>query len=203
MGILEFGLMALGGLVLFVIAGIIAAEMDSAIASVVTFVIGILTLNYGFGISILSVFAANPLWIVGAIILYVGVGALYTALWRWPEYIRKNRDRIMSRYNEWARNRKETQDNSFDAFLDSDKYEYNASDHKERLGTWVGYVAVQLVLGIVAQASHLGLESFICQPRRTFPEDWSQHCSKDAQQKLTKTASQRKLNAGCEPCVLV
>lgn len=138
MGILEFGLMALGGLFLFVIAGIVSAEMDSAIMASATFVIGLLTLNYGFGISVLAVIATNPLWLIGAIVLYVALGSLYTAVWRWPEYIRKHRDSVMKEYTRWAKNLNETEDNSFDAFLDSDSYEYNASQHKERLGTWVG-----------------------------------------------------------------
>lgn len=138
MGIFEFGLLALGGLALFVVAGIVSAEMDSALMATATFLIGLITLNYGFGISVFAVMAANPLWILGAIVLYVGIGALYTAVWRWPEYIRKNKAAIMKEYARWARDRRDDQDNSFDAFLDSDSYDYNASQHKERLGTWVG-----------------------------------------------------------------
>lgn len=138
MGILEVGLMGLGGLLLFIVAGVVAAETDSALASGVTFILGLLVLNYGFNISVLSVLAANPLWIVGYIILYIGAGALYTALWRWPEYIRKNKEKILDIYSRWAAKKGGAEDNSFEAFMDSSDYRFNASQHKERLGTWVG-----------------------------------------------------------------
>jgi hypothetical protein len=44
----------------------------------------------------------------------------------------------MRDYTGWAGDRYNTQDNSFDAFLNSHAYKFNASAHKERLGTWVG-----------------------------------------------------------------
>jgi hypothetical protein len=139
MGILEFGLMALVGVAVFVAAGILSAEMDSALLSVATFVIGLLTLQFGFEIAVWSAFVANPLLAVGAVIIYVALGAVYTAVWKWPDYIRKNKERIMSSYNDWARKKNQNNaDNSFEAFLDSDSYEYSASDHKERLATWTG-----------------------------------------------------------------
>lgn len=134
----ELGFMAIIGIALFVVAGIFAAEMDSALMSVATFVIGLLALNYVFEISVFATFIANPLWIVGAVVLYVAAGAAYTALWRWPEFIRKNKDHIMRDYADWAKNRDDNKDNSFDAFLNSYQYKFNASEHKERLGTWVG-----------------------------------------------------------------
>ncbi|SRR6056297_298992 len=137
MGILEFGLLALAGLGVFVAAGIIAAEMDSALMSVATFVIGLITLSWGFGVPIWATFTANPLMIVGAIIIYIAVGAAYTAVWKWPDFIRKNREIILREYNDWA-HKNQNGDNSFEAYLESSNYEYNAYQHKERLGTWVG-----------------------------------------------------------------
>lgn len=135
-----FGFEILGyvGLVVFIGAGVFAAEMDSAIMAGATFIIGLITLEYGFGFGLWPMIVGNPLWIIGFVILYVAAGALYTALWRWPEYIRKNESDIMDNFTRWANGRKDTQNNSFDAFLDSEKYYYNASQHKERLGTWVG-----------------------------------------------------------------
>jgi len=135
---LEFGLLALVGLALFVVAGIFSAEMDSALMATATFVIGIITLEWGFQIGIWAMIVSNPLWAVGLVILYVASGAAYTAIWRWPEYIRKNKTEIMDRYHRWARGLDSNEDNSFDAFLDSDEYRFNAWNHKERLGTWVG-----------------------------------------------------------------
>mgnify|MGYP000025694606 CR=1 FL=1 len=138
MGILEFGVLALIGLLVFISAGILSAEMDSALMSVATFIIGLLVLQFGFGVSVWAAFVANPLVAIGAVILYVAIGAAYTAVWKWPDFIRKNKDKIMRQYNDWARHQNDNEDNSFEAFLDSSYYEFDASDHKERLGTWTG-----------------------------------------------------------------
>lgn len=43
----------------------------------------------------------------------------------------------MDHYIRWSGGIIDAEDNSFDAFLDSDAYKYNAGQHKERLGTWV------------------------------------------------------------------
>jgi len=135
---LDFGLLAMMGALIFVIGGIVASEMDSAIMSVATFVIGLLTLQYGFGFGIWAMISSNPLWAFGFILLYVAAGAAYTALWRWPEFIRNNNAELMRDYSDWANRLEDSEDNSFDAFLDSDSYRFNAWQHKERLGTWVG-----------------------------------------------------------------
>lgn len=138
MGILEFGLLAIVGLIVFVAAGILSAELDSALLSVATFVIGLITLQFGFDIAVWSAFVANPILAVGAVIVYVALGSLYTAVWKWPDFIRRRKNKIMNTYNDWARKKSDNEDNSFEAFLDSSYYEYNASDHKERLATWTG-----------------------------------------------------------------
>lgn len=138
MGILEFGILALIGAVVFVGAGILSAEMDSAIMSVATFIIGLIVLQWGFGVSVWASFIANPLLAIGAVIFYIAIGTAYTAVWKWPDFIRKNKNNIMRAYNDWARTLKDNEDNSFEAFLNTSYYEYNASDHKERLATWTG-----------------------------------------------------------------
>lgn len=131
------GIWALLGLVVFVIAGIVSAEMDSAFAALVTIVIGGVVLEWLMGVSIWTVLTTNPLLIFAALVLYVAAGGLYTVVWRWPEYIRKHKGAIMSAYTRWAGNQKSGANNSFDAFLDSNDYDFNASSHAERLTTWV------------------------------------------------------------------
>jgi hypothetical protein len=133
-----FEILSIMGLLIFIVAGIFASEMDSAMMSVATFVIGLITLEYGFGLGIWSMITGNFLVLIGFIILFVAVGAAYTALWRWPEYIRTNKDSIMEKYARWSRGLRPSDDNSFDSFLDSSDYTFNASQHKERLGVWVG-----------------------------------------------------------------
>lgn len=131
------GISAILGLTVFVIAGIVSAEMDSAFAALVTLVIGGVAVEYGMGISLWGVLTTNPLLIFIALVLYVAGGGLYTVIWRWPEYIRKHKDEIMSEYTRWAGNQKSGANNSFDAFLDSNEYDFNASSHAERLTTWI------------------------------------------------------------------
>jgi len=135
---LGFGFIEIIAVILFLIAGFISAEVDSAFASAFTFIGGFALLEFVLKISVFSVIAANPLWAVGMLVFYVGIGAAYTGIWRWPEFIRKNQEKIMSAYQQWSMQRGSNQDNSFDAFLESSAYDFNASDHKERLGTWVG-----------------------------------------------------------------
>lgn len=131
-------ILAFAGLAIFIVAGVFAAETDSALMSVATFVIGLITLEYGFGIGVWAMLTGNWLWAIGFVVLYIALGAAYTALWRWPEYIRNHKESILSKYTSWTRELKDTENNSFDAFMDSDAYRFKASLNKERLGTWSG-----------------------------------------------------------------
>lgn len=135
---MEFGIWAILGIIVFVIAGILSAELDSASLSAGTFVIGLIVLEWGLGIGVWALFVSNPLWIIGSIVLYVALGAAYTAFWRWPEYICEHDSELMDKFARWAHNLASNEDKSFEAFMDSDEYNYNAWQHKERLGTWVG-----------------------------------------------------------------
>jgi hypothetical protein len=128
---------AILGLIVFLIAGVISAEMDSAFAALVTLVIGGVVLEWAMGISLWAALIAHWPWIFSGMVLYVAAGGLYTVVWRWPEYIRKHKADIMTTYSRWAANIKAGGNNSFDAYLDSKDYEYNASTHAERLSTWV------------------------------------------------------------------
>jgi hypothetical protein len=132
----EFGLIALAGIIIMIVAGIFAAEMDSGFIAAATFVIGLLTLEFGFGIGVWAMISGNFLWFFAFALLYAALSSAFVGFWRWPEYIRNNHDRIMNAYMEWSRTRKNTQDNSFDAFMDSDSYKFKVRMHKERIGTW-------------------------------------------------------------------
>jgi hypothetical protein len=133
----ELGIWVVLGLIVFVVAGIVSAEMDSAFAALVTMVIGAVILEYGMGIGMWAALVAHWPWIFAGMVLYVAVGGLYTVVWRWPEFIRKHKSDITSAYARWASNLKTGSNNSFDAFLDSKEYDFNARDHAERLTTWV------------------------------------------------------------------
>lgn len=125
------------GLLSFIAAGIFSAEMDSAFMAFGTIVVGLLTLQYGFGIAVWAAIIANPLLIVAAFFLNIMAGGVYTAVWRWPEFIRNNKQHILSSYDLWVDAQNASEPNSFDTYLESGRYTYNASSHKERLATWV------------------------------------------------------------------
>jgi len=142
---LELTIWALGGIVLFIAAGIFSAETDSAWMSTATFIIGLAVLQYGFGVPIIASIMAAPILALVYVLAYVALGAAMTGIWSWPDYIRKNGDAINRDYARWASERKDNQDNSFDAFLDSSDYDFNAWDHKERLATFVGMWPFKLI----------------------------------------------------------
>lgn len=137
MGI-DLTIWALAGVILFIAVGIFSAELDSAWLSTATFIIGIVVLNFGFGIQIISAMLASPIVAAAVVIGYIAIGALITSVWSWPDYIRQQGSEINDSYAKWASKQKTVDDNSFDAYLDSDEYEFNAGDHKERLATFVG-----------------------------------------------------------------
>jgi hypothetical protein len=126
------------GLVAFVIGGVFAAEMESGAMSIGMIIIGLFTLQYGFGIAVLAMLSSNLLLVIAGIALYGIIGGAYTAIWRWPEYIRNNKTDILTSYDKWVSRIDPADANSFDDYLNSTEYRYNAWQHKERLGTWMG-----------------------------------------------------------------
>ena len=134
----EFGILALIGVVLFIVIGVFASEIDSALAAGVTFLIGLATLQFGFEISIMSILAVNPLFIILFIAGYAVLGTLFVYVWRFPEFIRENADDIRQEFNRWMNNQPEGSDATFVNFLDSSAYDYRASDNKAALALWVG-----------------------------------------------------------------
>ena len=134
----EFGILALVGVVLFIAVGIFSSEIDSALGAGITFVIGLATLQFGFGVSITSILSANPLFIILFIAGYVAIGALFVYVWRFPEFIREHADEINHDFSSWSRKQPEGTDASFVNFLDSSAYNYRASDNKSAIAIWMG-----------------------------------------------------------------
>jgi hypothetical protein len=140
-----FELIGILGVLAFVAAGIFSAEMDNVFLAFATFIIGLVTLQYGFGIAVWASIAANPLLLLGLFVINIMAGAVYTAVWRWPEYIRNNKKHILTSYDQWVADRGTTESNSFDTYLASVYYNYNAHSHKERLVTWIFMWSFSLV----------------------------------------------------------
>lgn len=131
------GIWAVLAIVALLGAGIFSVESDSSMFGAATIIIAALVAVYGFNIPLWTIIMSNPLILVGAILGYAVIGALYTTWYRWPAFIKRNKAKIKSGYTQWAMNLRSTDDNSQDAYLDSTSYKYNAWNHKERLGTWI------------------------------------------------------------------
>lgn len=134
----SIGVVGVIALAVFIIAGIVSVENDSIVISLATLVIAALTATYWFKIPLWAMIVGNPLILVGMVLGYVAAGGLYTTLYRWPMFIKRNKEKIKSSHTQWAMNRKgQNQDDSLNAYLDSDSYGFNAWNHKERLSTWI------------------------------------------------------------------
>lgn len=133
-----FGIWGLLSIFLFIAVGILSTELDSALIGTLAVAIGLAALHHIFNVPVFTIMVANPFIFIVYVMAYLVVGSLYTAFWRWPEYIRNNKHKINDSYTQWALEQGSPKDNSFDAFLDSSEYEFNAWQHKERLGNWVG-----------------------------------------------------------------
>lgn len=143
---MEVFLAAAGGtwfaifVLIVLIAGIASAEFDSFVGGTVTLITGLIGADLIFGYPVFASIIANPLIILAVIALYIAVGSIYTALWKWPDYIRSKSKHINSSYDNWTRsNEKNKVEKTFDNFLDSPDYKnnYAASSNKERLSAWV------------------------------------------------------------------
>lgn len=130
-------------IIIFAVCGTFTATIGNMFWSLVVLAAGACILEFIIGISVLSILIANPLLVIAVLAIYIGIGAAYTGLWRWPSHLRKQSSTIKYAFEEWARPRgKElqgkTKEESFEIFLDSANYSsWHPSRNKERLSTWV------------------------------------------------------------------
>ena len=62
-------------------------------------------MKYVLGVAILAFVMANWLGILGVLVLYVGLGGLYTALWKWPDFLRSHSQDIKESFERAKSNR--------------------------------------------------------------------------------------------------
>lgn len=119
----------------FIIAGgVIASEVENFTVAVSTFIIGLVGLQWFFSIPVWGSIVDNPFSLLLYLLIYTIVGAAYTILWRWPEYIRENSVRISYDYKEYiARNPADSKED----FLNSRYYAFSTSKHKQGIATWI------------------------------------------------------------------
>lgn len=119
--------------------GVVCAERDNFVLASATLLIGLVVAELAFAIPVWATIVAQPLAILLFVALYVAAGALYTALWRWPDWINSRAERIKGSFDDWNRNGTDKgHGGSFEEFSNSYAYgAYTAAENKERLSTWV------------------------------------------------------------------
>lgn len=130
-------------LIVFVACGTFTASVGSMFWSLIVIAAGAGAMQFLGGISILAILMTNPLLVVTVAAIYIGIGAAYTGLWRWPSHLRKHSGVIKSVFQQWYDSHQKqltgkTKAEAFEIFLDSDRYSsWHPSTNKERLSTWV------------------------------------------------------------------
>lgn len=149
------------GLYLLVTLGSViwASETDSFLVGIGVILIAWAVGEWVFGIPILASIIANPFMLIVYAVLYIAVGSIYTRLWKLPNFVKKNSDRIQSDYASWKDTKtrrndmdwrdkargmiqgeveeKEQVDVSFETFLNSSSYKYSVRNNKDRVASWV------------------------------------------------------------------
>ena len=131
---------------LLVLSGILwASSVDSFILGTAVIFVSLVVAQFLFAIPVWAALTANPFMMIVYVVFYGAIGAVYTALWRLPKYIKRNADHIQHDYDSWKEdqekwNRKlhdEVRDTSFQAFLNSNDYRYSVKNNKDRVASWV------------------------------------------------------------------
>lgn len=130
-------------IIIFAACGTFTASVGNMFWSLVVLAAGAGILEFLIGISVLSILITNPLLVIAVLAIYIGIGAAYTGLWRWPSYLRRHSEYIKSEFNRWSEAREKqlagkTKAEAFEVFLDSEFYAtWHPRRNKERLSTWV------------------------------------------------------------------
>ncbi len=149
------------GLYLLIVFGslIWASETDSFFMGVAVIAIMWAIGEWVFNLGILSSLIANPLLGIVYVFLYVAIGAVYTRLWKLPNFVKKNTDNIQRSYENWKdmltktnhldwrektrgilpgeKEERPAPDTSYDTFLNSSSYNYSVKNNKDRVASWV------------------------------------------------------------------
>lgn len=118
------------------IVGVISSEIDNFSLGTGTFVVALIGAQVFFDIPVWSTIYHNPISLVLFLAVFIAIGAIYTALWRWPEFLRDNAKQINADYKYCSESNK-TSSVTFDEYLNSTYYKFTASKHKDRLATWI------------------------------------------------------------------
>lgn len=116
--------------------GIVATEVGSSLLGTVTFVLGLLGLEYIFGIPVSDTVVDNPVVLVGLFLVYIIAGSIYTLLWRWPEFLREHQEDILDAYNR-ARKHSKIELFTSENYIATYDYKYSAKRHVDHIIAWI------------------------------------------------------------------
>lgn len=120
----------------FLVVGIVSAEVGSSVLGTFTFLLGLLGLEFLFGVPVIDTVIDNPATLVVLFIVYAVVGALYTLLWRWPEFLREHNQDIVDGYNHKRRQYPDGE-YTYKDYVTSYDYKYSASRHADPIIAWM------------------------------------------------------------------
>lgn len=147
---------------LVVLSGILwASSVDSFVLGSAVIFISLVAAQFLFAIPVWAAITANPFMLLVYVVLYGAIGAVYTALWRLPNYVKKNADYIQNDYRAWKERQERWEreakkdtvtalefklmnkdlenpfDTSYETFLNSNSYNYSVKNNKDRVASWV------------------------------------------------------------------
>jgi hypothetical protein len=140
-----FEMMALAGgfwfflfVMVVLVVGVIASEMDSFFAGTVTFVLTLAGLQL-FGYPIFTAILGYPIFLLIFLAIYVAAGSAYAVFYRYPRMLNSNKDKIRSEYEYFLRDgNKFESDQSYDEFMDSYRYQtFRPGSNLDSISTWV------------------------------------------------------------------
>jgi hypothetical protein len=122
-------------IIVALIIAIVAAESDNFIFTTATMLATFAALQLLFGVPVWGAIVANPLNIILFTVLYVAAGAAYTAVWRWPEFLRERSHKIKDSYESWAAKHPTLIMADFKESYDYSSYK--AGNNADKLANWV------------------------------------------------------------------
>lgn len=163
-----FGLLVLGSLIW-------ASETDSFLMGAAVLVIALVLAQFVFALPVWASIVANPILLLVYIAFYTAIGAVYAAMWKVPNFVKRNKDHIQSEYKNWKdsglyneKGRVKASylnkvtvgdetiheakpiDVSYETFLASPYYTYSIRQNKDRVASWV----LLWPFGVIWELSH-------------------------------------------------
>lgn len=122
-------------ILIFFIIGIVLGEYGHFALSTLTWLGSLAIIDYFWSVGIFASIVSNPILSIVYLFGYLMIGAIYTAVLKWPRYLNKVSYSIQDAYKRFIR---QNPGESFDKFLDSDYYsQFTPQNNKDRIANWV------------------------------------------------------------------